>query len=101
MRNGKARENGNTHGGATTKARRPRRVESAPAESARLPVLKTYKIYIGGKFPRTESGRYYVLKNPKTGEALANICQSSRKDFREAVLAARNAQQSWANRSAY
>src|SRR5258706_14887664 len=72
-----------------------------PGEATRLPVLKTYKIYIGGKFPRTESGRYYVLKNPKTGEALANICQSSRKDFRESVVAARNAQPGWANRSAY
>jgi len=99
MRNGKARENGN--GGVATKARAQRTSEPASAESARLPVLKTYKIYIGGKFPRTESGRYYVLKNPKTGEALANICQSSRKDFREAVVAARAAQPGWAARSAY
>src|SRR5438093_12973970 len=77
------------------------RVAEAPVASSRLPVLKTYKIYIGGKFPRTESGRYYVLKAPKTGVALANICQGSRKDFREAVLAARNAQSAWAGRSAY
>jgi len=101
MRNGKARENGHGNGGVATKPRPVKRAEAAPAEAARLPVLKTYKIYIGGKFPRTESGRYYVLKNPKSGEALANICQGSRKDFREAVVAARNAQTSWADRSAY
>src|SRR3954454_19200012 len=74
---------------------------SAEVETTRLPVLKTYKIYIGGKFPRTESGRYYLLKNPKTGEPIANICDSSRKDFRDAVLAARAAQSGWAKRSAY
>jgi acyl-CoA reductase-like NAD-dependent aldehyde dehydrogenase len=68
---------------------------------ARLPVLKTYKIYIGGKFPRTESGRFYPLKNPITGEPIANICLCSRKDFRESVLAARSAQAGWAARSAY
>src|SRR4051812_7758898 len=66
----------------------------------RLPVLKTYKIYIGGKFPRTESGRYYLLKNAK-GQAIANMCLSSRKDFRESVVAARAAQSSWAGKSAY
>jgi acyl-CoA reductase-like NAD-dependent aldehyde dehydrogenase len=64
-------------------------------------VLKTYKIYIGGKFPRTESGRFYPLKNPNTGEPIANICLCSRKDFRESVLAARSAQAGWAARSAY
>src|SRR5437762_10082832 len=56
-------------------------LRSAPA-ATRLPVLKTYKIFIGGKFPRTESGRSYVLKDA-TGEPIANICLSSRKDFRE------------------
>ena len=69
-------------------------------KSNRIEVLKTYKIYIDGKFPRTESGRYYVLKN-KDGNVIANICQSSRKDFRDAVVAARKAQQGWAARSAY
>src|SRR5437660_12789364 len=101
MRNGK-RKNGRN--GSTAIAARPRNAQRVTDENlaaSRLAVLKTYKIYIGGKFPRTESGRYYVLKNPKSGEALANICQSSRKDFREAVLAARNAQPSWASRSAY
>ncbi|MGB1041488.1 MAG: aldehyde dehydrogenase family protein, partial [Flavobacteriales bacterium] len=66
----------------------------------RIEVLKTYKMYIGGKFPRTESGRYYTLKNKK-GEELANMCQGSRKDFRNAVVAARGAFDSWSNRTAY
>ncbi len=66
----------------------------------RLPVLKTYKIFIGGKFPRSESGRYYVAKDV-SGKPLANVCECSRKDFRDAVVAARNAQNSWASRSAY
>ncbi len=70
------------------------------SKGKRIDVLKTYKIYIDGKFPRTESGRYYVLKN-KDGEVLANVCQSSRKDFRDAVVAARKAQHAWASRSAY
>ena len=56
----------------------------------RFEVLKTYKIYIGGQFPRTESGRYYIATNNK-GEKLANVCLSSRKDFRDAVVAARDA----------
>jgi acyl-CoA reductase-like NAD-dependent aldehyde dehydrogenase len=97
MRNGKASKNGN---GAATKSPAHRRI-IPETEAARLPVLKTYKIYIGGKFPRTESGRYYTLKNPKTGAALANMCLCTRKDFREAVVAARAAQSGWAKRSAY
>ncbi len=66
----------------------------------RIEVLKTYKIYINGKFPRTESGRYYVPLNPE-GEKLGNICLSSRKDVRNAVVSARKAQEPWAGRSAY
>jgi len=66
----------------------------------RLEILKTYKIYIGGQFPRTESGRFYPLKN-KTGDVLANICQSSRKDFRNAVVAARGAFGGWSGRAAF
>lgn len=67
---------------------------------SRLEILKTYKIYIGGQFPRTESGRYYPLKNKK-GEVTANICLSSRKDFRNAVVAARGAFGGWSGRSAF
>lgn len=66
----------------------------------RLSVLKTYKLYIGGKFPRTESGRYYKLHNNKD-TLIANMCLSSRKDFRNAVVAARGAQGKWASRTAY
>ena len=66
----------------------------------RLDIMKTYKIYIDGKFPRTESGRYYTLEN-SSGKTIANICESSRKDFREAVVAARKAQPGWSSKSAY
>jgi acyl-CoA reductase-like NAD-dependent aldehyde dehydrogenase len=65
----------------------------------RINVLKTYKIFIGGQFPRTESGRYYPLLNKK-GDTLANICLSSRKDFRNAVVAARAAFGGWSGRAA-
>jgi acyl-CoA reductase-like NAD-dependent aldehyde dehydrogenase len=68
--------------------------------SKRLEVLKTYKIYINGQFPRTESGRYYVPTNAD-GKKLANICLSSRKDFRDAVVAARGAFGSWSSRAAF
>ncbi|MCS5538653.1 MAG: hypothetical protein NZ804_01565, partial [Roseibacillus sp.] len=54
----------------------------------RLAVNKTYKLYLGGKFPRTESGRYYELKGRKDA-LLANVSRASRKDFRNAVVAAR------------
>ena len=68
-------------------------------QTPRLNVLKTYKLYIGGKFPRTESGRYYKLE--AGGEAIANVCLSSRKDLRNAVVAARAAQPAWASLSAF
>ncbi len=68
--------------------------------ASRLAVAKTHKMYIGGKFPRTESGRYFAL-NDKRGRVIANLCQGSRKDFRNAVVAARNAQLAWAGASAY
>ena len=66
----------------------------------RIEVLKTYKIYIGGQFPRTESGRYYVAENKK-GQALANVCLSSRKDVRDAVGSARSAVGGWSGRAAF
>ena len=65
----------------------------------RLDIQKTYKLYIGGKFPRTESGRYYSV-NDRKGKLIANMCLASRKDFRNAVVAARGAQSSWAKQSA-
>ena len=67
---------------------------------SRIPVLKTYKIYIGGQFPRTESGRYYSPVN-KAGKKLANVCLSSRKDLREAAVSARAAFGSWSGRAAF
>ena len=68
--------------------------------AARVPVAKTYKIYIDGKFPRSESGRYFPLADRK-GMVIANICRGSRKDFRNSVVAARKAQPGWAGASAY
>jgi len=65
----------------------------------RLSINKTYKLYIGGKFPRTESGRYYAIHNKK-GNFIANMCLASRKDFRNAVVVARKAQSSWASATA-
>ena len=65
----------------------------------RLDINKTYKLYIGGKFPRSESGRYYPINDSK-GNLIANMCLASRKDFRNAVVVARKAQSSWANASA-
>jgi acyl-CoA reductase-like NAD-dependent aldehyde dehydrogenase len=62
----------------------------------RLDINKTYKLYIGGKFPRSESGRYYAVNNNK-GNLIANMCLASRKDFRNAVEVARKAQSGWAN----
>jgi acyl-CoA reductase-like NAD-dependent aldehyde dehydrogenase len=75
-------------------------VDKKKSGKQRLEVLKTYKIYIGGQFPRTESGRYYIATNTK-GEQLANICLSSRKDFRDAVVAARNAFKGWSAKAAF
>ena len=69
-------------------------------ENERVGVWKTYKLYIGGAFPRTESGRYFRLENAD-GELLANACQASRKDFRNAVVAARKAFPGWAKRAAF
>ena len=65
----------------------------------RINVLKTYKIFIGGKFPRTESGRFYQLNH--RSKAIANVCLSSRKDLRNAVVAARGAFERWSGATAY
>ena len=66
----------------------------------RLDVKKTYKLYIGGKFPRSESGRYLPAKSAR-GEHLDNFAHASRKDFRDAVVAARAATGGWGKASAY
>ncbi len=66
----------------------------------RIDVMKTYKLYINGAFPRSESGRVYEVKDAK-GKFLANPSLASRKDLRDAVTAARAAQSSWAGATAY
>jgi acyl-CoA reductase-like NAD-dependent aldehyde dehydrogenase len=68
--------------------------------SERLEVKKTYKLYIGGAFPRSESGRTYEVHG-KDASFIAHACLASRKDLRDAVVAARNAQSSWVSASAY
>src|SRR5476649_564454 len=68
--------------------------------STHLDVKKTYKLYIGGKFPRSESGRYLSAKSAK-GEHLDNFAHASRKDFRDAIVAARAATGGWGKASAY
>ncbi len=67
---------------------------------SRLDVLKTYKLYVGGKFPRSESGRVYEVTDAK-GEWLANAPLGTRKDARDAVVAARAAVKGWAGTTAY
>ena len=69
------------------------------AVPARIAVRKTYKIYIGGQFPRSESGRSYVVGRPD-GTPLANAVRGSRKDVRDAVRAARGAFAGWSDRTA-
>ena len=66
----------------------------------RLAVPKTYKLYIGGKFPRSESGRTYEIENAK-GDFVANVAKASRKDARDAIVAARGALKAWAGATAY
>jgi acyl-CoA reductase-like NAD-dependent aldehyde dehydrogenase len=66
---------------------------------ARVEVRKTYKLYIGGAFPRTESGRSYLVSGAH-GTALANACRASRKDLRDAVRAARKAFEGWSTKTA-
>jgi len=66
----------------------------------RLDVRKTYKLYIGGEFPRSESGRSYIV-NDAQGKLMANAALASRKDARDAVIAARKAFPGWSGRTAY
>ena len=66
----------------------------------RLDVQKTYKLFINGAFPRSESGRTFAVNRPD-GSLVANVSRASRKDLRDAVRAARSAQSGWAGRTAY
>jgi len=68
--------------------------------AGRLPVAKTYKLFIDGAFPRSESGRTFPVHGPD-GTLLANAARASRKDLRDAVRTARAAQEGWAARAAY
>jgi len=73
---------------------------AASATADRIPVRKTYKLYIGGAFPRSESGRSYPVTS-SSGELLAHAAQASRKDVRDAVVAARKAFGGWSKATAY
>jgi len=68
--------------------------------NSRIDVKKTYKLFIGGAFPRSESGRTYEVKDSK-GNFIANPSLASRKDLRDAVVAARNAQSGWSGATAF
>jgi hypothetical protein len=94
-------------GQARPRASQPARLtDAAPAPAAdggtvtRLDVRKTYKLFIGGAFPRSESGRSYPVMSPD-GTLLAHAARASRKDARDAVVAARKAGAGWAGATAY
>jgi len=89
-----ATRNNNRKSGAVSMA-----VENVSAV-ARIGIRKTYKLYIDGKFPRTESGRVWPLKR-SDGTVLAQVCKASRKDLRDSIVSNRKAWEPWAKRSAY
>ena len=78
-----------------------RKTPAAPqvASAARIPVRKTYKLYVGGQFARSESGRSYIVR-AADGTPLANAVRSSRKDLRDAIRTARSAFPGWAGKTA-
>jgi acyl-CoA reductase-like NAD-dependent aldehyde dehydrogenase len=80
--------------------RRARNPEFMPRQRRRLAVQKTYKLFIGGKFARGENGRFIAARDAH-GNVLANYCRASRKDFRDAVRAARGAVPGWTKCSPY
>jgi acyl-CoA reductase-like NAD-dependent aldehyde dehydrogenase len=84
---------------ATTRRRTALAKVVAEPPASRLDVRKTYKLYIGGAFPRSESGRSYIV-SAADGTPLANACRASRKDLRDAVRAARKATDGWADKTA-
>jgi acyl-CoA reductase-like NAD-dependent aldehyde dehydrogenase len=85
--------------GADSRAIRTGKTVTVATNPARVAVRKTYKLYIGGAFPRTESGRSYVV-SAADGTPIANACRASRKDVRDAVRAARKAFDGWASKTA-
>lgn len=82
---------------ATTRSRAVTKPAETPPE--RIPVRKTYKLYVGGQFPRSESGRSYVVRTPD-GTPLANAVRSSKKDVRDAIRTARGAVAGWSGKTA-
>ena len=68
--------------------------------SNRIEVVKTWKLYVGGSFPRSESGRSTEVCDD-SGRIVGHVCRASRKDLRDAVETARGAAEGWARRSAY
>jgi len=76
-----------------------RRPQEAVSTAGRIPVRKTYKLYVGGQFPRSESGRSYVVR-AADGKPLVNAVRSSRKDLRDAIRGARGAFPDWSGRTA-
>lgn len=66
-----------------------------------LSIPKTFKLFIGGEFPRTESGRSFAVLNSKDKTVYANVCRASRKDFRNAITSSQAAQPGWQSKSAY
>lgn len=101
---GKAQAAGQASGDGKARAAAQPATGAAPAAStasgARLDVRKTCKLFIGGAFPRSESGRSYPVTRPG-GAVLAHVAQASRKDARDAVVAARKAAAGWAGATAY
>jgi acyl-CoA reductase-like NAD-dependent aldehyde dehydrogenase len=94
---GSSASNGRSRAVAPAVARAP--TKAVLDRPDRVEVRKTYKLYIGGQFPRSESGRSYVVA-AADGTPLANAVRGSRKDLRDAVRAARGAAQGWADRTA-
>jgi len=84
---------------ATSRSRTAVAKQEAAPDPARIPVRKTYKLYVGGQFPRSESGRSYVVRAPD-GQPLANAVRSSKKDLRDAIRTARGAVGGWAGKTA-
>ncbi|PWI11066.1 aldehyde dehydrogenase [Streptomyces sp. NWU339] len=82
------------------KAEKVEKAQKVERTEPRLSVFKTYKLYVGGKFPRSESGRVYEVSDAK-GNWLANAPLASRKDARDAVVAARKAFGAWSGATAY
>jgi len=90
---------GSSSNGRSSRAVARRGTKAIATAAARVEVRKTYKLYIGGQFPRSESGRSYVVA-AADGAPLANAVRASRKDLRDSVRAARGAFPGWAERTA-